>query len=100
MIRSKKITNAARGEDCTLEIVGVCNGNNETVVFAHFKDEQKGMGMKSSDVSGAFCCAACHDVVDGRVYNEGYAGFSDWYMRRATNRTLERLFEIGVLKVA
>ena len=39
MIRSKKITNAARDQDCTLNILGVCNFDPATVVFCHFPYE-------------------------------------------------------------
>lgn len=30
-----KITQSAKGESCTVRIVGYCNGNNETTVLAH-----------------------------------------------------------------
>jgi len=98
VIRSKKITGAARGEQCTLQIAGVCNGNPETVVFCHYPHESHGIGMKATDLSGGFGCSACHDVVDGRVRNPEFGGAAqDWYMRRSQIRTLERLFERGIL---
>jgi hypothetical protein len=102
MIRSKKITGAARGEECTLQISGFCNGNPETVVFCHFPDnETHGMGIKSCDLSGGFGCSSCHDVVDKRVKGGAFSKVEmDWYMRRSQSRTLRRLFELGVLKVA
>ena len=60
-----KITKSARGEECQVRIPGVCNHNPETTVFAHIGGG--GMGMKQPDCEGAYCCSACHDVVDGRV---------------------------------
>ena len=60
-----KITDSARGEQCQVRIPGVCNRDPATVVFAHLNGG--GMGMKHPDYEGAYCCSACHDVVDGRV---------------------------------
>lgn len=99
MIRSKKITEAARGEECTLEILGVCSFDPSTVVYCHFPDEEGGIALKSDDVSGAFGCHACHDAVDGRVQSPEFKQRSDWYMRRAQTRTVRRLIEKGVFKL-
>ena len=33
--RSKKLTDAARGQQCTLEIPGVCIGGTDTTVACH-----------------------------------------------------------------
>ena len=100
-IESKHIRNAAQGEQCTLGIIGVCNGNPETTVLAHLPDESHGMGRKSDDISAAFCCGACHDVLDGRVpwpdrFEESYR---EWYQRRAMVRTWRRLVELGVVTI-
>ena len=100
MIRSKKITQSARGEECTLNIAGVCSYDPETVVFCHFPDGAQGMGIKASDLSGAYGCYACHQVVDGHARCDEFIDNRDWYLRRAQNRTLERMFDKGILKVA
>lgn len=60
-----KITESARGEDCTIRIPGTCNFNPETVVLCH--DSGGGMGAKVPDYQAAYGCSACHDVVDGRA---------------------------------
>jgi len=99
MIRSKKITEAARDQDCTLNILGACNYDPATVVFCHFPDESHGMSRKSDDVSGGFGCSACHSVVDGAVKSPEFAERRDWYLRRAQTRTLRKLFEMKVVKV-
>lgn len=99
-VKSKKITGAARGQDCTLNIVGVCNHNPETTVFSHFPDESHGMGRKSDDVSGGFGCGACHDVLDGRrPWPEGEQAYEQWYMRRSQTRTTRLLIQSGILKL-
>ena len=91
---------AAKGETCTLQIVGVCNHDPETTVFAHFPDESHGMAHKATDFSGGFSCSACHDAVDRRRASLELEMHRDWYLRRSTVRTLERLYELGVVKVA
>ena len=59
-----KIRKSAKGEECQVRLAGICNFNPETTVFAH--KGGAGMGMKSNDIHGAYCCSACHDVIDGR----------------------------------
>lgn len=58
----------AKGMDCQVRIPGICNGNPETVVLAHYRLAGIcGMGIKPPDLLGAWACSACHDAVDGRV---------------------------------
>ena len=103
-IESKKIREAARGEACTLNILGACNGNPETTVLAHLPDESHGMARKSDDVSACFACQACHDCADGRTLwpingQDSESKLKDWYFRRAMVRTWPRLIEKGVIKL-
>lgn len=65
-IRSKKNTQAAKGQPCTLRFFGICqdNADHETSVFAHIHDASFGMGMKADDVSGCDSCHACHMFLD------------------------------------
>ena len=65
MGKQTKITKSAREQDCLVRIPGVCNRNPETVIFAH--KNGGGMGMKSPDIHGAYCCSSCHDAYDGRL---------------------------------
>lgn len=69
-VHSKKLRDSARGQDCTLRIPGVCNGNPETTVLAHIACGQKGMGLKSPDNMAVFACSFCHDLLDGRRQGE------------------------------
>ena len=68
-----KITESARGEDCTVRLIG-CNRNNETTVFAHLSGIRfgHGVGKKVSDLHGAYCCGNCHNLLDGRIKNNYY----------------------------
>ena len=103
MIRSKKIREAARGQDCTFNIAYVCNYDNTTTVLAHLPDESHGMGQKADDISAAFCCSACHDVIDRREFYDfediADGNSREWYMRRAMVRTWRKLIEMGVIKI-
>lgn len=66
-IRQTKLTKAARDRDCQVRVPGVCNGNPETTVLAHYRlAGTSGMGCKPNDFQGAWACSACHDYVDGR----------------------------------
>lgn len=99
MIRSKKIREAARGQDCTFNIAYVCNYDNTTTVLAHLPDESHGMGQKADDISAAFACHECHQVVDSREQNAHYKENAEFYMRRAMVRTWRKLIELGVIKL-
>ena len=65
---SQAIRDAARGQECTVRLPGVCNFDPETTVLAHIPAQAgiSGVGIKPVDLSGAFMCSACHDVIDGR----------------------------------
>lgn len=99
-MKSKKYTDAAKGQPCTLNIVGVCNYDPETTVFCHFPDETNGMGKKSDDISGGDACSNCHDMIDGRVKrSHEYGQHQDWYYRRSQTRTLRNRIERGIVKL-
>lgn len=65
-IKSKKLRDSARNQDCTLRLVGVCNFNDETTILCHV-GVMAGMGTKSSDNMAVFGCSSCHDVIDGKT---------------------------------
>ena len=66
--KSQAIRDSARGEECSVRIVGACNFDPATSVWSHLPSIAggRGMGMKAIDECGAVACSACHDVVDGR----------------------------------
>jgi len=105
-IRSKAIRESARGETCTLQIVGICNGDPATTVLAHLPSDGHGMAQKSDDTMAVYACSSCHDLLDGRFENKcfstqicEYNKHADWYKLRALQRTLRRLVEKGVMEV-
>lgn len=66
-MKQSKLTKAARSRECQVRIPGVCNGNPETTVLAHYRMSGTcGVGMKPNDLQGAWACSACHDACDGR----------------------------------
>ena len=93
------IRNAAKGEQCTLNIAGVCNYNPETVVFCHFPSETHGMGLKSDDLSGGFGGNARHDAIDGRSHIQLSREDKEFYMRRSQFRTMCRLVDLEIISV-
>ena len=95
-IRSNAIRKSAWGETCSLRIPSVCNGNDETVVFAHLPGN-KGISTKNHDLFGVYACSHCHDWLDGR---SNYA-VMDYYseLLRALQETQLKLYEKGILEV-
>jgi hypothetical protein len=94
-VESKKIRAAARGQDCTVRLPGICNFNPETTVLAHLPCGQRGIGIKSPDNIAVFSCSACHDAIDGRVR----VGI-DWKdMLRALAKTQLILIEKGIMVI-
>lgn len=66
--KSTPARRAARGRDCTLMLLGVCNRDPATTVLCHSNRlaDGKGMGLKAPDSAACFGCSDCHDVLDGR----------------------------------
>ena len=77
--KTSKIRQSARGEDCTINLEGVCNYNPETVVWAHSNDQKhgKGMGLKANDEWGAYACYACHAVYDRQMKRPAHLSLDD-----------------------
>lgn len=94
-----KLTKAARGQECTVQLYPYCNGNAETTVLAHAPSEDKGMGRKSPDWWGADCCSTCHDIIDSRQRVD--IDRSEIYEShvRGVFRTIKRRIEQGLIKV-
>jgi hypothetical protein len=99
MIKSKKIRDSAKGEDCTLNIATACNYNPETTVFCHFTVHGGGSAKLAGDLSGGYGCSDCHDVIDQRRQMYLEPGDFDYYMRRSMVRTLDRLVDKGIIVI-
>ena len=63
------IRKSAKGMDCQIRLIGICNHNSESVCWAHANGSAagKGIGMKAHDLLGAYACSNCHDVYDRRA---------------------------------
>lgn len=95
-----KLTDASRGQECTLQIHPYCDWNTETTVFAHANSEDKGIGNKSPDWWGADSCNACHAVVDGRTRTDLSETEILRCVLRGIYRTLRRrIRDQGLIKV-
>ena len=94
MIKSKKIRDSARGEECTLNIPGVCNYDTETTVLCHFSCQIGGSNRLNGELSSGFGCSDCHRQIDLYELSEADREF---YMRRSMVRTLDRLVDKGIV---
>ena len=83
-VKSSKIRQSARGEDCTLNIDGVCSYDPATVVLAHSNryEDGKGMGLKSDDAKGCYACYQCHMWLD-----------HGWAQTNATKEEMNQAFD-------
>lgn len=107
--RNKKILDAAKGQECTINSP-VCNYDSSTVVFAHFNDgwAGKGAGQKADDFAGAFACSDCHKWLDGEIWKtdtnqnkileQQLLVDYEFYWRRGMYWTIRRLLDLGILK--
>lgn len=77
--KTSKIRQSARGEDCTINLEGVCNYNPETVVWCHSNESAhgKGMGLKAHDEHGAYGCSDCHKVYDRQAKRPAHLSLDD-----------------------
>lgn len=89
-MRSKKLRDGAKGEQCTVQLHPYCNMDPSTTVFAHANCEDKGIGFKSPDWWGAYACSDCHDVLDGRKKTDIDKHEIDECFVRGIYRTLKR----------
>ncbi|WPR95572.1 DUF1364 domain-containing protein [Klebsiella aerogenes] len=70
-MRKVDLRKSARGRECQVRIPGVCNGNPETSILAHYRLAGTcGTGCKPDDQQGAIACNCCHDAIDGRTKTE------------------------------
>ena len=96
-----KLTEAARGNQCTVRLP-VCNSNPETTVAAHYRSVSlgAGMGIKPNDLLCADACSACHDAIDGRTHIEGYSK-ADIRLAHAEGvlRTITARYEAGIITI-
>ena len=89
----------ARGQECQVRIPMVCNRDTSTTVLAHVRmPGVSGVGLKPPDLLGAYCCAACHDAIDGRVKTEESPERLRLYHLEGMARTIAKLIADGKIK--
>jgi hypothetical protein len=94
-----KITNSAKNETCSIRVIGYCNGDTATTVFAHINGIRygHGVGQKVDDLLGAYACSSCHDAVDGRIRtNHSKNDLKLWHLEGMAE-TLLKLKAKGIL---
>jgi hypothetical protein len=94
-VNEKKIQASAQGETCTVRLP-CCNGNAETVVFAHINGVRFGHGMGRKTRWGAYACSSCHDEIDRRTitFELDYVKLAHY---EGCFETQDRLVEKGLL---
>jgi hypothetical protein len=91
-----KITESARGEQCTVYAPGVYIHDDETVVFAHLNGG--GMGKKHSDLFGCYACHHCHWWLDTGYVKDRYSKVNRNAIHyEAIIRTQQKLLEKGLI---
>ena len=85
-----KITQSARNENCTINLIGVCNYNPDSVVWCHSNKgiHGKGLGLKAKDENGAYGCYQCHMTYDRQIKRPKNLSLED----------VEEAFTIAMLK--
>lgn len=97
-MRQTKLTKAARDRECQVRLPGICNGNSETVVLAHYRMAGiSGTGMKPHDLLGAWACSACHDEIDRRTRRMPMEDARLYHLEGMV-RTLNTLIAEGAVK--
>lgn len=96
-----KITQSARGEQCTVRYWWVNYHDPETVVFAHSNKYRhgKGMGLKANDEFGAYACYRCHAIYDGHERRPDVVSkqYVDEKFEQGMNKTRQILKQKGLL---
>ena len=90
-IKSKKITDSAKGEACSLRTSFLCQ-DDDTVVFCHLNTIYRGTAEKSPDLFGVYACSACHSELD----NSRVSGTDQL---RALVETQMKLYQKGLIEV-
>jgi hypothetical protein len=91
----------ARGKPCMIRVPMYCNGNQDTTVLCHDNTPGiSGMGMKSPDLTGAWGCSCCHDVIDGRIKTHYTKMERRVMFLEGMVRTQYALIREGILQIA
>lgn len=88
----------ARGQPCMVRYSAICNGDPATTVLAHVRMPGiTGIGQKSPDILGSWCCSACHDEADRRTRHLTL-GVAQIGFYQGVLRTIYQLVKQGIIK--
>jgi hypothetical protein len=67
-VRSEKLRQSAKGEDCLVRIPG-CPSDPAQTIWSHYRGSAGGKGgsIKATDIAGAYACTYCDAVYDGQT---------------------------------
>jgi hypothetical protein len=67
-VRSEKLRQSAKGEDCLVRIPG-CPFDPAQTIWSHYRGSAGGKGgsIKATDIAGAYACTYCDAVYDGQT---------------------------------
>ena len=96
-VKSKKLTDSANGQHCTMRVPGICNGRNDTVVLCHIpRPKMSATGGKTHDFFGFYGCSDCHTWFDRYSKN---AAVSFEYALDALLETQSIMVLQGLIKI-
>jgi len=95
-VRSKRLRDSAKGQQCTVNIAGVCSYNDEQTVLAHYNFDGGAAGSKSDDTSAGFACYECHTHMDGNKLDDEAALY---YKNRSMVRTMRIWVGAGLVVI-
>lgn len=94
--RISRLAASARGRGCQVRLPGVCTDDPETAVLAHLPGG--GMGAKRHDIHAAYCCYACHMVLDGHESSDFTWEELRLYHYEGCIRTEEIILDEGLIE--
>jgi hypothetical protein len=96
-IKSQKLRDSAKGQQCMVRLPGICNFMNETTVLAHLNGG--GAALKKDDVQGAFACFECHREADGATRRIKDRDYVELAFRQGVERTQQYWLHNGFIKI-
>lgn len=93
--KSAAIRESARGESCLVRIYG-CPDDPSMTIWSHNRHSRagKGLGVKSLDINGAYCCTYCDAIYDGQLVRPNGLSCEDvelaWYAGHAESLVILR----------
>lgn len=103
-IKSQKLRDSAKGQECTLQIPKVCKHDPDTTVLCHFPDDTGtgSMAGKSDDTCAGFGCYDCHKLIDNLAdfFKSGRPEADYWwFIHRSMVRTQRKWIEMGLVTI-